>query len=104
MENPWSRAQNRLHSALTDIYHDLALELGREHPNHDAFLGMVQGFMLVTEFTGLDGSRKIDLISSEDARLWEIDGWISFVQKDLQAQSIANVIMEHIQLREDEDD
>lgn len=94
MANPqaWARMQDRLHSAITQVYHELADELGEDHEDFELYKGMLQGFLLVTEWHGLDGTRAVNMQASSDARLWDVEGWVAYVGRDLQAQHNA----EHI--------
>lgn len=89
----WHQLQDDLHSAITDVFHKFAEEyLGEEEIDYNQFRGMCQGYFLLTEWHGLDGQKKVDMTASADARLWEIDGWINYVEKDLQAQHIINLM------------
>lgn len=95
-QEAYRKAQDDIHSAIAKIFRELADNLGEDHKMYSAYKGMCQGYMLITEWHGIEGDKKCDLLPSEDARLWNIEGWIGFVQKDIQAQHIAN----HLEGRE----
>lgn len=86
MPNPkaYQMLQNELHDAITTAYRKVGYQLGIDD------FTMLQGYVLVTEFTGLDGEKRLDLMASEDSRTWQIKGWLDHARVNIEAQQIAS--------------
>lgn len=88
MPNPeaYKQLQDDLHSAVTEAYRKFAKNMGPDATDQYA---MLTGYALVTEFGSFTGNRRLDMMFSEDSRLWQIKSWLDHALTDIQAQQLA---------------
>jgi hypothetical protein len=71
-----SHVHDRLQEALTGVeQHDDALRSG-----------MLNGWVVVSEWLGVDGDRYLDVLTSHDARTWEVLGWLNYAAENAKVQ------------------
>jgi len=59
---------------------------GEHQPDEALRQGLLNGWVIVSEWVGRDGDRYIDLLTSHDARTWETLGWLAYGTEHARAQ------------------